>query len=183
MKRTFNFMKLAFLVIALISISCSPEDGRDGEQGSQGVAGQDGQDGTDGNANVVASPWFDEEFPNTASTSASFNRTDTAIDQDVANAAAFLVYGKRFTLGGTDIIVQLPVTDDERTYFYELFPQTNRIFFRAESVDKTTQFIFDDYAQFRFVIIPSNNSTGKGSSPDFSKMSYEEVMDYFGLTY
>ncbi len=182
MKTIVYLLKFAFLLSFLVTASCSPEDGRDGEQGPQGVAGQDGQDGADGNANVTASPWFDEEFPNTQSTSAFFNRTDTEITQDVANSAAFLVYGKRFNISSTDIIVQLPIVDDEVTYFYELFPQTNQIFFRAESVDKTTQFTFNDFEQFRYVIIPST-STGKNKSLNFSKMSYYEVMDYLGLDY
>jgi len=34
----------------------------------------------------------------------------------------------------------------------------------------------------RYVIIPSNNST-KSAGIDFTKMSYEEVMDYFDLDY
>ncbi|MFP2995303.1 hypothetical protein ABN763_05310 [Spongiivirga sp. MCCC 1A20706] len=182
MKTTTQFLKITLLVISLIVLGCSPEDGKDGAQGPQGEAGQDGQDGADGNANVIASPWFDEEFPNTPSTSAFFNRTDTQITQDVVDSAAFLVYGKRLNISSTDIIVQLPVVDDEVTYFYELFPQTNQIFFRAESVDKTTEFTFNDFEQFRYVIIPSAN-TGKGQSKDFAKMSYYDVMDYFSLEY
>ena len=37
--------------------------------------------------------------------------------------------------------------------------------------------------RFRYVIVPSNAASGKKAAIDYKKMSYEEVMDHFGLDY
>ena len=43
-------------------------------------------------------------------------------------------------------------------------------------------YIFDWMEEFRYVIIPQGTSTsGKSVGMDYNKMSYEEVMDHFGL--
>ena len=171
-----NFL-LSVLIASFVFtlVACSGEDG---------AAGPQGEPGEDGNANVIASPWIPSELGDNPTTFDFFSHQDPQITEQVTNNAAFLVYGKKFTLSNVDPVLALPVVFDERSYYFELFPNQNSIFFRGQSVDKTTQFVFDDFSEFRYVIIPSADGTsGKIPLPDFKKMTYAEVVQYFELDY
>jgi len=169
--------------MALILTGCSGEDGRDGIDGMDGAIGPQGEPGVDGNANVIASPWIPAQFSSSLAISSSFSYDDERLSSEISDTAVFLVYGRRFTISPSDIIVELPVTFSQKSYYYEVFAHQGSIFFRAQSIDQTTPYNFTDFSEFRFVIIPASEIASKGTTPNFDKMTYEEVVDYFNLDY
>ncbi len=179
MKTTLKFLMFGSIVLALILTSCSPEDGADGAvgpqgaMGSAGVDGADGTDGQDGNANVFSSDWFDIVW---SATNATFGFHDEAAPEMTADAIETSV-----------ILVYLKFND---TFLYSLpvsWTATATINFRVE--EGTLRIWYEDETNFtppvseaRYVIIPATTS-GKNKHLDFHKMTYEQVMDHFGLEY
>lgn len=196
----FDLKHLVLIMASIALFSCSKDAevgpiGPQGEQGIQGPAGQDGangqdgadgqdgvngQDGADGNANVIVSDWIDTAFSVTANVISTFdiNMPNTNIN------GATLVYGRV----ASGIIYPLPheVGIEEYTYYIEpstgTFPNftPNKMGFVARTNNNTDR-IFDEFEEVRYVNIPPQTS-GK-SAIDFEKMTYEEVMDHFGMDY
>lgn len=175
------------ILLGILLVSCSAEDGMDGatgpqgEQGPPGPQGEQGEDGIQGeagNANIIASPWIPEEFSNNSVSYTSFTVTDEAFTSEIINSGTVLVYGR----DGVNV-VPIPVVFSNKT-FYVVFPEIlGQITFIARTVDGTPTF-FSVFTDFRYVIIPPSNTVGKeGQTMDFNKMSYYEVMDHFGLAY
>lgn len=156
------------LLCSLFFVACSGEDGRDGE---------------DGNANVIASPWIASGFSNNSGVSASFSYDDPMITSELAESAVFLVYGRQFSIGGTNVISQLPLVLDGKSYYFELFPDTQQVWFRGRSADNNTSYSFNDFSEFRYIIIPAPDPASKIQMPNFQKMTYGEVVAHFGLDY
>lgn len=180
MKNAIFRTKLFLMVLSTIMIlSCSVEDGEDGALGPQGEQGLAGADGQDGNANIIASEWFPQEFPDVSTPNTFFTRFDTNFTSEIISKSAILVYGR--TLNNIWPIPFNSVFFNE-SYSYSItsFPPSKIDIF-ASSVDGTP-ILFDRITDFRYVIIPPNTAS-KSNSPDFTQMSYEEVMDYFGLAY
>lgn len=190
-------IKFKYVLIVLVSMaffSCS--DGEDGDigpigpagpagvNGIDGVEGVDGTDGEDGNANVIISDWIDTEFLANPGTF-SFFEVDAP---DMNTNGAIFVYGKLVSDPGSDFIAQIPYESFNESYGYLVdpgegtFPNITftKIRFTARSVDGSDE-VFERFSQVRYVNIPPA-STGK-SAINFEKMTYEEVMDHFGLEY
>ena len=205
-------LNLKYVVIFLVSVtffSCSPEDGEDGvmglpgQDGINGIDGQDGADGTDGqdgsdgadgadgNDTIFSSEWIDSGFSETPTVLQGFFRvTDDRFSSSVVNSGVVLVYGMRLF---DEAVEPIPFTEGVIAYSYNMEPnsatgtfpnitlETGSITFIAKSSDFSSN-IYDRYSQFRYVIIPPT-TTARSSTLNFEKMSYEEVVDHFGLEY
>jgi len=165
-------------------------DGQDGENGQDGADGQDGEDGEDGNANVIASAWFGPDNETQGfDGNYNFSEFDTSlenIDPSLMETATLLVYAKfdHYSPGlwPSEHAALLPITINFRTssvhYTYYFTSSNLKIRYKIEPL---IEFIFfPSTSQFRYVVIPAS-TTSKDTSPNFSKMSYKEVMDYLGL--
>lgn len=151
-------------------------DGTNGTNGEPGADGENGEDGEDGNANVIASEWIDSDYGLALVTSTSFDITDDRFTQDILDSAVILAYGELST--GT--VLGIPYVSTNKSYYFSF--AIGRIRFLGRSVDRVTPERFTGPRRVRYVIIPSNVA-GKSSNLDFSKMSYEEVINHFGLAY
>lgn len=210
MKTTTKLLKYGLLIITMIVSSCSPEDGMDGAtgpQGPQGLAGQDGVDGEDGNANVQTGTvnltngdWLWNSSYTFATSSGGLNTSwfsryvdivVAEINDDIDQNGVVLVYFKASSGGGwqplpfqftsfgagtyiTNIAFESSVGNIRLHYFWT--PNTGSV-----PAGLSTHPIADH--SFKYVII-QGTAVAKGSGNygvDFKKMSYEEVMDYFGL--
>lgn len=206
------YTKLLLICGLMVSFStnnaCSPEDGQDGVMGPQGIAGQDGADGQDGNANVqtgtvdlVNEDWLWQgsyTFNHQAGgfSSSWFTRYADLdipeIDADIDQNGVVLVYFKASLNGGWQPLPFL-FTSFGNGYFthivYETSVENIRLhYFWTENKGATpgglATYEIADHS-FKYVII-EGTAVGKNSSyskTDFSKMTYEEVMDHFGLDY
>ncbi|MFP2997085.1 hypothetical protein ABN763_14305 [Spongiivirga sp. MCCC 1A20706] len=210
MKTLLNFRFLATVIFALIAIACNPEDGTDGmdgapgiqgeqgpagpqgeqgEPGEDGVDGQDGQDGEDGNAEVYYSDWIPADFQGSSS-SVKFMNIDFPPELpsafSIKNTHIILVY---FTGFGDGNVYLLPVLNFRGAQFTAGFgsgsASVEDILIRAQALSGDLNEFQIDPARgnrFRYVIIPPTiNVSGKGTYPNFYKMTYEEVMDYLKL--
>lgn len=187
------------IIIGILLISCSAEDGADGaigpqgEQGLQGEQGPAGQNGQDGNTNVIVSDWFGPQgqimVNNSYTIYAEFERDITDIDPNILNSGTLLVYA-RFSdfvpqVWPTGHIALLPLTvsasvqDHHYTYYFS--DTILKIRVRRDPLEESP---FSPSSQFRYVIIPAGNmASTKAQTIDFHKMTYYEVMDHFGLKY
>jgi len=163
------------LVCTVVITSCSGEDGEPGPQGEQGEQGEKGDKGDPGTADIYYSDWIPEEFLDTPTTSHSFGITDENINDDLANDAVILVYARTSNPG----LHQLPITIDNKSYFYIAFYENNWLRFDAETTDGSSQ-IFNNFIDFRFVIIKEGNNTS-GRKIDYQSMSYEEIKELFQI--
>lgn len=171
-----TILSIKFLILAFVSIlviSCSVEDGQDGAIGTQGIAGIDGEDG---NANVIASDWFPSEFSSTASLLEITSIENEIFNEETASNAIVLVYGRRI-----DGVFGLPVVFDEESYFFIISPDDKSLWIVGQNILNRPS-IYSSFEQFRYIVIPGN-TTEKNNKPDFNKMSYYEVMNYFALDY
>jgi len=188
-KSIFNVKLILTLITALLLFSCDGEDGMDGVDGIDGIDGVNGSngiDGEDGNANVTASDWITIQFATGATLASTFEIVDPDVTEEMANSAVILAYGKRLVNGGaTERVYQLPAQFPQGNYsfFTEDFNDDGEyeMNFQAISPDGNL-YVYDRFVEVRYVIIPAS-TTGKSSNRNFSKMSYEEVMDYFNLEY
>lgn len=165
--------------------------GPQGEPGANGRDGTNGEDGEDGNANVIASDWFGPSGQTTIvngyTTYAEFTRSIPELSSDVYNSGTLLVYARfenfvpQIWPSGSSAALPLTIsggtTDHIFTYYFSI--TTLRIRYRREG-PASTPIIASD-SRFRYILIPSNH-TAK-SNVNFAKMSYEEIVDYFGLAH
>ncbi len=203
MKKLFFSTKIllsTFLAIALIS--CSAEDGTDGATGPQGPAGQngiDGIDGEDGNANVIYSGWqsFQQAQRDTVidGTNLKVNHLNAPeLTSEIRENGAILVYMRFLTT-----IMPLPYTSDagagDRPSTVSFVPSPNRLYITRYTHDDSGSIGFGA-VQFRYILIPgsTNGVSGKNNGvpknfnvkytfEELKQMSYEEVIDHFGLEY
>ncbi len=186
MKTTMKFLKLVLLALFTITASCEKEGlqgpiGPAGAMGEQGIAGpagpagadgsdgengEDGEDGTDGNANVT-SVLFENQTITTG---------DTVFDVPQLSQAIYdtgIVYAY-VTVTGNDYWEILPLSLSQQIILEIDRIEVGRITLRATFTQSNLR--------LRFVLVEGNLS-GKSSSAQIRKMSYEEAMDYFGLDY
>lgn len=170
LKSTLKYVALT--LIAIISFSCQPEEvqGEQGPIGEQGPQGEKGDKGENGNANVYASDWLDTNF-NPNSTLTRFDIAEEKITQDIVDTGTVIAFGK---LG--DYTISIPFTFSNKTYYTAT--KLNTIRFIAHSIDGNPK-TFDDINKVRYVIIPA--STSSRLAVDYTRMSYNELMDHFGL--
>lgn len=192
--KTVKLFTMLFLALGVMLVSCEKEgsEGPQGEIGPSGPVGADGADGADGaqgeqgekgdvgNANVIVSGWIESTFSDTAVYSQSQEVFDDSIAADVIDGGLLLGYGRSGADGNPNrFAINLPYLTGEKNY--TCIARIGSIIFQGRRTGATSQ-IFRDFTAFRYVLIPSN-STSKVAQPNFKKMSYEEVMDHFGLDY
>ncbi|MDB2606263.1 collagen-like protein [Zobellia sp.] len=158
--------------------------GEQGEQGEPGQDGVDGEDGEDGNANVIASEWIASELElNDAALDSSFTIEDDQITQPIIDRALIMVYGD----GKSNLAYPLPETYLNQHYAFYVTLGGLTIFGQSTDGVATT---FNGHNNFRYIIIPSNSSTGKYSKESILNdlkdkgvdiNDYRQVADYFGL--
>lgn len=203
MKTTKKFFTYGLLVLSMVFISCAKDGdiGPIGPEGSQGIAGTDGVDGTDGangtdgtngtdgNANIRIIEYGLKTF--TGSTTYVMQNVSLA---DVNNHLFLAYYGRTFTVitpsGGilnktqwlpvpgrghgsfntSSVIETLSTNIGPADYIVALY--------NLDGSDYTTERTFQ---KFKIFVVPPSSLSGKGSKSDFSKMSYDEVVAYFGL--
>jgi hypothetical protein len=192
MKTTMKFLTYSFLaLIMVVSFSCSPEDGADGAQGPAGTAGQDGINGQDGNANVIYSNWtgFDstnwEALANEFSTEIrNYPVTVNDLTQDIADNGVILVYIK-FN-GFPNTTIPLPFTGNITggINFLYYYSNVSLITLKLANLDGNGDpGIFGAGNFYRYILIPGGTLAKSTSEINYKNMSYEEVMDRFGLDY
>lgn len=188
---------LFILMIGSLITSCSGEDGEtgpagpQGPQGEQGPAGVDGADGADGaqgdpgTANVIFSEWVNTELgDNIVSSSQSFIIDAPDIDPDMLNFGNILVYGRRIDAELGNLVYPLPIVFGaarQQSYYFRAQDGEIQITVVAnEEGESAGDGTFLE--QYRYLLIPGGVPTsGKSSSPDFSKMTYQEVAKYFNF--
>ncbi|CAM4363666.1 collagen-like protein [Zobellia roscoffensis] len=191
--KTMKSFTLLFLAMGIAFTSCEgpegPEgemgltgaDGAQGEAGAAGEQGAQGEKGDDGNANVFASDWIDTEYDDETVSYTSFDFEIPDFTRSEIDGAAFLVY-----LTDGSIIYPEPYTSRYRAFYYYLVNNSDNGYDMVQvgtSMDGS-DYTWDWMEEFRYVIIPQAASeAGKAAGMNFEKMSYEEVMDHFGLDY
>lgn len=187
MKKAMKFLTFSMMVLALVLTSCSAEDGVDGTNGAIGAtgpAGSDGADGQDGNANVIYSNWFQPSAWTGGGTAfAFFDKTAVGLTQEVMDQGAVLAYAK-LSGDGTNVR-SLPADTGNGLFLWNyLITSVENIRFTVTRTDGTSNVNPGTTNQFRYVIIPGNTLASKGLTiNNLKKMSYVQVMDYFGLDY
>ncbi len=187
---------LTVMSVALI-VSCSPEDGEDGAvgpqgpQGEQGVAGptgpqgEQGEQGETGMANVIYSDWIASEFGGLAAAEESDQLLVSFGLGEFNNANdVLLVYGRREINVISNEVYQLPfeLISQNEIYRYGLSEGSGFIalYVEALTTDGGSN-LFTYFDDFRYVLIPGGVSTSGKSNIDFTKMSYEQVIEYFNI--
>lgn len=170
------------------------EQGATGPAGANGTNGANGADGEDGNANVIASDWFLPTFTRTVQTGGTtyFDgiKAVPEITSQIVENGVVLVYAKlngyNSGIWPTDKVGLLPITliyhvlGAEQVNTWNALISAGNILIRdIENTDIHSG--NSPYNRFRYIILPSN-SAGKGFM-NYSAMSYEEVIDHFGLDY
>ncbi|QLG46225.1 collagen-like triple helix repeat-containing protein [Costertonia aggregata] len=186
MKTTHSKLKYYLIAsMAILALSCSVEEGEDGVdgmdgapgiQGEQGPPGQDGEDGADGNANVNS-----YTFDISSVSGVTYGQNIPELTQSVIDDDVVLGYVKRninwHQLPAIGHFLPFSISADMTPGFYII-----------DFVDLTDGSDFaitaGELDLLKVVVIESNsNTTSKNTHPDFSKMTYFEVMDYLGLDY
>jgi hypothetical protein len=198
MKTAIKSLSLVIVLVALTFTSCTKEGetGPMGPAGINGTDGTDGEDGNDGNANVMASDWLE---PTESSYSVNNPRYKalplaTNLSSSLLEDGVILVYYDN----DTDVYL-LPnhIFAPDGTILKSIDSKINRasrnIYVNIQRSDSDLtpgEYLWDPSGppygkgvRFRYVIVPSNAASGKKAAIDYKKMSYEEVMDHFGLDY
>lgn len=198
MKTAIKSLSLVIVLVALTFTSCTKEGetGPMGPAGINGTDGTDGEDGNDGNANVMASDWLQ---PTESSYSVNNPRYKalplaTNLSSSLLEDGVILVYYDN----DTDVYL-LPnhIFAPDGTILKSIDSKINRasrnIYVNIQRSDSDLtpgEYLWDPSGppygkgvRFRYVIVPSNAASGKKAAIDYKKMSYEEVMDHFGLDY
>jgi len=167
-----NFLFAALLL--LVFSGCSQE-------GPQGPAG------LDGNANVTASLWYSPTAWKGTAGNWYFDVKNSAISQDIVESGAILVYA---SLPGdlyNDYTVRpLPAYAIGANWDF-LLPNDGHSYGTIEFTSDMINMPGTSGYNFRFILIPSNNSLKSASlsTPalsDLKKMSYKEVCKLFNIT-
>lgn len=176
------------LLMAILMIACSPEDGSDGAigpQGEQGPAGAQGEQGEIGTANVIYSSWIPNDF---GPGGGLLQKVFVLASADEINSlnvnldtSTVMVYGRGdvlLVLG--DEIFPLPyVTGAGDRYTFTINDGQIRAVGLTSNVANNDFDVFDDY---RYIIIPGAESTGnKSSTIDYNKMTYQEIAERFNI--
>lgn len=176
-----------FRIIGLIScltlfLSCSAEDGEIGPQGPQGEQGEQGLQGEPGNSNVIASEWFGIE---TWEDDRPFVKLQTVLELTNAQLerAVILVYQKNEQTPGFGFINMLPTASARTRTRINILE--NQLQIVVETLTSGVAIPSNEYLppeiQFRYVILEPPSTADKGTRVNFSKMSYQEVIEYLGI--
>ncbi len=201
----FIFMVIPLALCALLA-GCSAEDGDTGLQGPQGLQGEqgevgpqgeqgpagadgaDGADGIDANSTVISSGWFEIGTWDTDLSNFKFHRIpDLILTQFEMENHLFLVYRRYQPSPAITTIDLLPLYELDTNGDIELAVQNkisgNGLFLQIESFGRsvTNNEYLGPETQFRYMIVEPATTSDKRNSIDFSKMSYQEVVEYFGI--
>ena len=149
--------------------------------------GPQGPDGLDGNANVTASPWYTPTTWKGLSGDWFFDIKNSAISQDIVESGAILAY---VSLPGdlyNDYSVRPLPAYAIGTNWDFLLPNDGHSYGTIEFTSDMINMPGTSGYNFRFILIPSNNSLKSASlsTPalsDLKKMSYKEVCKLFNIT-
>ncbi|WP_420601747.1 hypothetical protein [Flagellimonas sp.] len=193
----FSFWVIPFIIMFTILSSCSAEDGAvgpagpQGPQGEQGVPGTDGQDGVDGqdaNSSVISSGWFQIDTWTTNLPDFKFVRIpDLILTESQIENNVFLMYRRHQPFPTSTIIELLPLVQHDGSGAIELLYkspiQGNGLFIQIESFGRNVS--DNEYlgpeTQFRYMIIEPPSTADKRNIVDFSKMSYQEIVEHLGI--
>ena len=198
MKTAIKSLSLVIVLVALTFTSCTKEGetGPMGPAGINGTDGTDGKDGNDGNANVMASDWleptessFSVNNPRYKALPLATNLSSSLLEDGVIlvyydnDVDIYLLPNHVFALDGTILkSIDSKINRASRNIYVNIQ--------RSDSDLTPGEYLWDPSGppygkgvRFRYVIVPSNDASGKKAAIDYKKMSYEEVMDHFGLDY
>lgn len=198
MKTAIKSLSLVIVLVALTFTSCTKEGetGPMGPAGINGTDGTDGEDGNDGNANVMASDWlqptessFSVNNPRYKALPLATNLSSSLLEDGVIlvyydnDVDIYLLPNHVFALDGTILkSIDSKINRASRNIYVNIQ--------RSDSDLTPGEYLWDPSGppygkgvRFRYVIVPSNAASGKKAAIDYKKMSYEDVMDHFGLDY
>jgi len=175
-----------FLVLSLIMVCCSPEDGQDGAigpRGEQGEQGEDGEQGEPGTANVIYSEWTTLDFgepPINETIVYDFIMTDV-VTQQIKDNGLVMVFG-RSIIGSAYRYFSLPYTRFQVSQYYEFELSENHddilVWLRSTDGGPIGQAYLNE---FRYVIVPGGIPAKGESYKDYRKMSYKEIVEHFNI--
>lgn len=171
------------LLVSILVFSCTPEDGEDGETGPKGPQGEQGIQGEPGTANVIYSDWIPTELEPSTFGIVNFDINAPELDLDILNFGTILVYGSFLNSESQLTVFQLPVVFGGSTnqQFSYVLTEGN-INIRASALEAGEGVPDADiFEQYRYVLIPGGANTSGKSSVDYTKMSYEEVIDLLNI--
>jgi len=153
------------------------DQGTQGEQGSQGDQGEQGEQGETGTANVIYSEWIDSGFPlDITSSSDTFEIPAPQITEEISNSGVVLVYAQFRTFIN---VLGIPAVVANRSYYFNFIPGTLNI--TVASLDGSNVGA-TSFGSYRYVIIPGGVAASKSdATTDYTKMSYEEIVDLFNI--
>lgn len=165
-------------------------NGEDGINGTNGINGEDGTDGEDGNANVIISDWVEPTDDSYTLNNARVKSLELAdrVSAEVRLEGAFLVYydndieisllpKSSFFSGAVTKTVETRINHATRSLTISINKYNSDITAREYLWDPNGA-PYSKGVRFRYVFIPGETSSKK-DSPNFKKMSYESVMNYF----
>ncbi|MCB9033782.1 MAG: hypothetical protein H6553_08090 [Chitinophagales bacterium] len=160
-----NVTRILCSLLVVLAVACSKE-------GPVGPAGQDGIDGVDGNANVMYSDWFASGTWSGSSGNYYFNKSASAVTQDILDQGVVLAFAKLSSDGSN--IRPLPANASGYIWNYVL---------TVGNIQFTTDFSFGTPPsvnnQFRYVIIPS--TTHLRLSKPLTEYSYHEICTMYNI--
>ncbi|WP_208103867.1 collagen-like protein [Flagellimonas ochracea] len=200
MKTQSHILIMVAVMFLTLLVSCSAEDGAvgpagpegpQGEQGTTGPQGEQGPAGTDGqdaNSTVISSGWFEINTWDTDLSNFKFQRIpDLILSEFQIENDVILVYRRYQTSPTFTSIDLLPLFQLDINGAAELAIQNrisgNGIFIQIEAFGRAVanEEYLGPETQFRYMIIEPASTSDKKTVKDFSKMSYQEVVDYLGL--
>ncbi|MFD2586021.1 hypothetical protein ACFSQJ_03720 [Croceitalea marina] len=181
--KTYYGLKHFFSVLLpLLAITaCSDGDaGLEGLQGPQGEQGEAGEVGPTGTVDFFYSDWIPSELENPLPNGLSgFNIDSQQFTSLLKENGALFVYAQLTSKEVTPLPFENPLIGQAYNFSITDDDQLRILVVNIAEMGSTTPLI----ESVRYIIIPgTEQETGKAPAQDFSKMSYSEVAQYFGIT-
>ncbi|WP_212748421.1 hypothetical protein [Maribacter algarum] len=165
------------------------DQGSTGPQGPEGPEGPQGPQGNPGTANVIYSSWIPTELgSNIVGTGQTFDIDFPEFSAAIHNTGTVLVYGRRIQAGGgqinttTYVLPLILAANIQQHYSFSIKNNPGRIRIAASSLDGGSLGDATFIEQYRYVVIPGGTPlSGKSTIPEYTKMSYEEIIAHFGI--
>lgn len=193
MKTTIKFKYLFISMMVTLAIGCNPEDGEDGAMGPSGAQGIQGEPGPEGTANVMYSDWLDQDFSFIDGASFKSMKVDESrLISEFFETGGIVLGFFRFQNGVQYNLPYEPsIRNTRRSMAAISFEDRGEVRFFLESTDDTdlTENEVNGSgtsvrAQFKYVLIPGGTLlTGRSQQLNFEKMTYDEIVNHFGLDY
>lgn len=186
---------MSFIILITSCVTEGPEGpmGPIGPEGATGEQGNEGPQGDEGNANVMYSDWLNQDinFLN-FSRSKTMRINEARLTRDFFNNGGFVIGFFRSLETSRYMLPYIsPFGESMRSMQTLIFVDGGEIRFTIYSTDGSSLSDQEvngvggnEQVQYKYVMIPGSiNITGKSQQPNFKKMTYYEVMDYFDLAY